>query len=397
MYGRLLSAYQVWHPNIPDSAEDYSITVNYAKTEINTVLSRIWITEEGMYSRYKHLITPKLIYDYVEDQPLVTLADQSKVPFGGGIATRRLVRLEIENVFLAKRRHNERTVKLTRQAFVKMRSENVKPRVIRRLETIHNKEFFSVAQFEKEIDLLFGKTLDRNEKKQLSSFLKRGVNHPSNSQTKRPIREGKSAEVARLTFTQMYDVLKEDSDFQAIGAAPKGTETKPGKPLLPLQTQLSFTPDAGFSLNFFNRYHHQEQRVVEHSLGVKVDLSQYNKASVKFSENEYSYITPYGNKVNATSSFSFSNTHQASDEFSFGFSGTVDLNPDSSFRRRLVSDSIFMNYFPDCWAITVRLNERRDMTKTSGGQEREFVDRTLFVNIKLGGVSLPEQTFPATN
>ena len=78
-----------------------------------------------------------------------------------------------------------------------------------------------------------------------------------------------------------------------------------------------------------------------------------------------------------------------------GKAKTVDLNPASTaFRRRLVSDTVFLSYRPDCWTFNLRLEERVDKTTTSGGQETEYVDRTIFASVILGGVLLPEQTLP---
>ena len=50
------------------------------KAEINTTLSRIFKQESGIFSRFKHLLIPRLQFDYIED---VQQISDSGVPFGG--------------------------------------------------------------------------------------------------------------------------------------------------------------------------------------------------------------------------------------------------------------------------------------------------------------------------
>ncbi len=208
-------------------------------------------------------------------------------------------------------------------------------------------------------------------------------------------REIKSSSLASLNFIQHYDNLKKNPHFRPIGPAISGNETAPGQPLLPLQTRLNFTPGSDFSVNYFNRYHHQKRQVVEYSTSVSFSASKHNNSLVSLRKNEFSYQTPFGVEVNAAHTFGFSNKFETSDELAFGISGTMNLNPDSTdFRRRLTANTFTLDYRPDCWNIRLALTENVDKTITSSGREQEYIDRTLFAYINLGGVDIPEQIQP---
>ena len=58
------------------------------------------------------------------------------------------------------------------------------------------------------------------------------------------------------------------------------------------------------------------------------------------------------------------------------------------------SSTFTLDYRPDCWNIKFALTENVDKTTTSSGKEKEYIDRTLFAYINLGGVVIPEQIFP---
>ena len=121
---------------------------------------------------------------------------------------------------------------------------------------------------------------------------------------------------------------------------------------------------------------------------------QHRNLSSLFPEH-FAYQTPYGNDVANANTFGFSNSFEASDELAFGFSGTVNLDADSyTFRRRLTSSAFTLDYRPDCWNIRLALTESVDKTTTSSGREKEYINRTLYAYINLGGIALPEQILP---
>jgi len=367
--GKQISRYKVRDPDVSGSDDEYGFQVLDAKAEINTTFSRIYTQESGIFSRFKHLIIPRLQYDYIED---VQQISDSGVPFGGTLSTRRLATFRLDNVLLAKRRFYERSVKLTSLSLDRMR-----------------------RIFLEQLGRLTGEKISAQQKASILAYAEKGVIPLLNSQARGQTREGKSSTLASLNFVQHYDVLKKDPYFEPIGPDVKGNETESGQPLLPLRTILNFTPGKAFSINLFNRYHHQKRQVVEYSAGVSVGLSTHNKASVNFRNNEDAYQTPFGNDIAAANTFGFSNSFEASDELAFGFSGTVNLDADSyTFRRRLSSSAFTLDYRPDCWNIRLALTENVGQTLSSSGREQEYIDRTLYAYINLGGISIPEQILP---
>tara|TARA_B100000945_G_scaffold199612_1_gene160487 strand:- start:188 stop:2461 length:2274 start_codon:yes stop_codon:yes gene_type:complete len=217
----------------------------------------------------------------------------------------------------------------------------------------------------------------------------------SKSKTLNKSSQVKSSKLASLNFIQHYDNLKKNPSFQPIGPGVKGSETEPGQPLLPLRTNINYTPGSNFSVSYFNRYHHQRRQIVEYSTKVNFSASEHNNSSVSLRKNEYSYQTPFGTNVDASHTFGFSNKFETSDKLAFGITGTMNLNPDSTaFRRRLTSNSFTLDYRPNCWNIRLALTENVDKTTTSNGLEKEYIDRTLYAYINLGGVEIPEQIQP---
>ncbi len=390
--GKQISRYKVRDPDVSGSDDEYGFQVLDAKAEINTTFSRIYTQESGIFSRFKHLIIPRLQYDYIED---VQQISDSGVPFGGTLSTRRLATFRLDNVLLAKRRFYERSVKLTSLSLDRMRRNQLDPILIRKLEQIIGQEFGSEKLFLEQLGRLTGEKISAQQKASILAYAEKGVIPLLNSQTRGQTREGKSSTLASLNFVQHYDVLKKDPYFEPIGPDVKGNETESGQPLLPLRTILNFTPGKAFSINLFNRYHHQKRQVVEYSAAVSVGLSTHNKASVNFRNNEDAYQTPFGNDIAAANTFGFSNSFEASDELAFGFSGTVNLDADSyTFRRRLSSSAFTLDYRPDCWNIRLALTENVGQTLSSSGREQEYIDRTLYAYINLGGISIPEQILP---
>ena len=390
--GEKHSSYKVHDPDVSGSEDEYGFDILDGKVEINTTLSRTFKTDSGIYSRFKHLIKPRLQYEYIED---VRQTSPSGVPFGGTVSTRRLATFRLENVLLVKRRFFERSVKLTSLSLDRMRRNQLDPVLIRKLALILGQEFASEKIFTEQLVQLFGEKLSAQQIGNILGYAEKGVIPLLNSQAGGQTREGKSHNLASLNFVQHYDFFKKDPYFQPIGPAVKGDETDSDQPLLPLRTIFSFTPGSAFSINLFNRYHHQKRQVIEYSLAVSVGLSAHNKASVNFRNNEEAYQTPYGNDVAAANTFGFSNRFEASDELAFGFSGTVNLDADSyTFRRRLSSSEFTLDYRPDCWNIRLALTENVGTTVSNSGREQEYIDRTLYAYINLGGISIPEQIYP---
>jgi lipopolysaccharide assembly outer membrane protein LptD (OstA) len=390
--GKKYPRYRVSDPDVTGSDDEYGFNILDGKAEINTTLSRTFKTDSGIYSRFKHLIKPRLQYDYIED---VEQESPSGIPFGETVSTRRLATFRLENVLLVKRRFFERSVKLTSLSLDRMRRNQLDPVLIRKLALILGQEFASEKIFTEQLVQLFGENLSSQQIGNILGYAEKGVIPLLNSQAGGQTREGKSHNLASLNFVQYYDFFKKDLYFKPIGPAVKGDETDSDQPLLPLRTIFNFTPGSAFSINLSNRFHHQKKQVVEYSAAVSVGLSTHNKASVNFRNNKFSYQTPFGKAVAAANTFGFSNNIEASDELAFGFSGTVNLDADSyTFRRRLSSSAFTLDYRPDCWNIRLALTEDVGKTLSNSGREEEYIDRTLYTYINLGGISIPEQISP---
>jgi hypothetical protein len=386
-----VSNYRVWSIDTGETSGEYDFNVSLADIALDTVISRTFALDNDLYSRAKHRVTPQLQYEYIED---VSQNFQNELPpFGGTLRTRRLATLRVENLLLVKRRVYEPTLKVSFATLNRLRKEGLDELLLQRLERLKGREFLSESDLESALARLPGSP-DPEVVETILALAERGAPQRTPGVGRRSESEGKAEIWGRLTFSQPYDFLRIHPDFDPVGPTPLGNETEVGQPLLPLKTELSVFPVSGVSVNYLNRYHHQRHRVVEYALGVQVGLSTNNRASVSFRENEVPYTTPYGAEYAATKTFGFSNSHELHEALSAGISGSFDLTPESAFKRRLTENSLFLKYTPDCWNITLRLQEQAATTLTSSGQEVEYVERAIYANIDLGGISLPEQTFP---
>ena len=387
--GRRFSRYQVRNTTQAGSEDEYGFEINEAQAELNTTISRQFVRSSGIFTRLKHQIVPRLQYDFIED---VEQTSSSGVPFGGVVSTRKLATLRIENTLLAKRRYLVKPAALTGRSLNRLRQSRFGPALVQRLDALKDRVYPSEKDLIESIEELLGRKLPSKERDELLTYAERGVVLPGSRITQRPSREGPAWTLASLNFIQHYDLLKQDPDFVSKGPSPKGNETPPGKPLLPLRMEAKVQPGPQLSISYFNRYDHLKRRILEYSANVQVGVSAYNKAMVSFRENEETYEDPYGTEISAGKTFGFGQTVDFSDRLALGYSGTVDLDPQSSeFQRRLSSANVNLDYRPDCWGIRLNLNESRDKTFTSSGNEEEYVERSLLLSIKLGAADLPDQ------
>ena len=387
--GRRFSRYQVRNTTQAGSEDEYGFEINEAQAELNTTISRQFVRSSGIFTRLKHQIVPRLQYDFIED---VEQTSASDIPFGGVVSTRKLATLRIENTLLAKRRYLVKPAALTGRSLNRLKQSRFGPALVQRLEALKDRVYPTEKDLIESIEELLGRKLPTKERDELLTYAERGVVLPGSRITQRPSREGPAWTLASLNFIQHYDLLKQDPDFVSKGPSPKGNETPPGKPLLPLRMEAKVQPGPQLSISYFNRYDHLKRRILEYSANVQVGVSAYNKAMVSFRENEETYEDPYGTEISAGKTFGFGQTVEFSDRLALGYSGTVDLDPQSSeFQRRLSSANVSLDYRPDCWGIRLNLNESRDKTFTSSGNEEEYVERSLLLTIKLGAADLPDQ------
>ena len=151
--GHSISTYDVWSPSASDPSDQYTFQIWTAHVEFNTTLSRIWVSESDLYSRFKHLMTPRVRYDYIEDVPQDSI---SGVPFGGGIATRRLLEMRLDNILLAKRRQYEPSQRFTRRSFLRLQEQEFPETLLLRLQSLQDREFASRSKLQEVLESLCG-------------------------------------------------------------------------------------------------------------------------------------------------------------------------------------------------------------------------------------------------
>jgi len=98
-YGQRISFYDAEVPELPVN-ETFSKSLELVEVEVNTTLTRIWQLQGGTFSRFKHLLTPRLIFDSVAD---VNQDRSIAINFDGAdsLPGRRLIIFRLDNVLLA--------------------------------------------------------------------------------------------------------------------------------------------------------------------------------------------------------------------------------------------------------------------------------------------------------
>ena len=145
--------------------------------------------------------------------------------------------------------------------------------MVQRLDALKDRVYPSEKDLIESIEELLGRKLPTKERDELLTYAERGVVLPGSRITQRPSREGPAWTLASLNFIQHYDLLKQDPDFVSKGPSPKGNETPPGKPLLPLRVEAKVQPGPQLSISYFNRYDHLKRRILEYSANVQVGVS----------------------------------------------------------------------------------------------------------------------------
>lgn len=417
--GKRLSYYQVYNPGDTVFYEDQAVAVasrqrrNFAyeidltDAEVNTTLSRVIIPETGVFSRFKHLITPRLLFEATEDVnqdetrslvlPTVSNPNPDSVDFfdkEDKMPGKQLVIFRLDNLLLAKKYLSERTVTLTENSLKRLKSR-LSENVFKRLEKLTNQHFFSEATFLLELETLLNNKLTPEQERLILSYVQKGV-HRRAENLEESKQESPSWVLSRLHIIQRFNLLRRYKNYDPKGPQIKDQETTEGEPLLPLQIEWNLSPGPEFSLDFFLRYSYQASRIVESKATFKVQMNANNQAQIRFHNNETSYRTPDNVFHEKTNTLSFESVFDASDTLSFGFGGKFNLNVSdkNALRRRLIEDSFFLNYHPKCYVVSLVLKELAERTVTSGGKQKEITDPSIALTISLGQVlPLPQQKF----
>ncbi len=427
-YGRRISNYQVYNPGTlvrfdePGATveekpialqsrenKDFGYGIDLIEAEINTSLSRVWNPQTDVFSKFKHLITPRLLFESIGDVnqtqsrqvifPTLANPDPDGVDFFDKEDQRpgkQLLIFRIDNLLLAKRRLFERRVTLTERSLFRLRARRLSKSIIRRLDGLVDRRFLSERKFLSELEKLFANSITPEQKELILSSLQRGVVNRKVRPSDSSAEEGPSWVLSRLNIIQRFNLLRQDANFDPKGPEIEDQETEPGEPLLPLQIEWNLTPGPQFSVDFFLRYSYQAGRVVESKATFDVRVSPNNRARISFHNNEGAYRTPDDIFHDKTNTLSFSNVFEANDNLSFGFDGKLNLSvsDEDALQRRLIEDSFFLDYHPGCYVISLKFQELAERTTTSAGKQKEIVDPSISLTLTLGQVlPLPEQRF----
>ncbi|MBF0277979.1 MAG: LPS-assembly protein LptD [SAR324 cluster bacterium] len=420
-YGRRLSSYQVYNPSTPvfyqdrelalDSREhrEFSHGIDVAEAEVKTTLSRVIIPESTIFSRFKHLITPRLLFESIGDVnqdktrsvvlPTIRVPNPDPVDFfdkEDSLPGKQLLILRFDNLLLAKKHLLGREVTLTDRSLQLLKNSKLNAKIIKKLEEMINQKFFSENEFFSALTIILGNRLTPEQEKLILSYLQKGVRNRRARAGEEVSRESKSWVFSRLNIIQRFNLLRQDKNYDPKGPGIEDQETAPGEPLLPLNIEWNLTPGPEFSVDFFLRYDYQASRVVESKATFNVQIGPSNQAQIRFHNNETSYRTPDDVFHEKTNTLAFGSVFEAQDDLSFGFNGKLNLNvsDESALRRRLIEDSFFINYHPLCYVVSLIFKEQAEQTVTSGGERKEIIDSSVALTISLGQVlPLPEQTF----
>ena len=419
MFGRSkrLSYYQVHNPGLPvlyadgalalDSREYREIFhgIDIGDAEVNTTFSRVVVSEKGMFSHVKHLITPRLIFEAIADVnqeetrslilPTSRNLDTAPIDFfdrEDRLPGMQLLTLRLDNLFLVKRHSQAGEVTLPEDTIDQLKNR-VSENIYDQLQALVDEKFFSETAFLLQLRTLFSNKLTAKQEELILSYLQKSVRSPHEISVRDSDQESESSIFSRLNIIQRINLLREDKNF-----VPKveDQETQPGEALLPLQIEWQLNPDPRFSIDLFLRYGYRAKRVVESKANFIVRISASNRAQIQFHNNESAYRTPKNVFHDKTNTLSFGSIFEARDDLSFGFSGKLNLNNSDKnvLRRRLIEDSFFIDYHPKCYTISLVFKELVESTISSGGERKEIVDPSISLKISLGEIlPLPRQKF----
>ncbi|MBF0288872.1 MAG: LPS-assembly protein LptD [SAR324 cluster bacterium] len=419
-FGKRLSYYQVNNPGNtvfyedleiamdPRENKEFSHGIDVMEAEIRTTFSRIWTVRNEIFSRFKHLVTPRVLFESSGDvnqdksRPIVlpTLSNPDPDPVDffdkeDSIPGKQLLIFRLDNLLLAKKHLQAREVTLTQRSMKLLKDRQLDHTVLSHLKQMVNQKFLSESEFLSQLTTILERQLTPEQEALILSYTQKGVRRHS-SHRQESSSESSSWVLSRLNLIQRINLFHFDKNYAPKGPLIEDQETEPGESLLPLEVEWSLHPGPRFSVDFFLRYNYQDSRVVESKATFNVRVSPNNQALIRFHNNENSYRTPDDIFHEKTNTLSFGSIFEANDDLSFGFNGKLNLNvsDEEALRRRLFEDALFVNYHPRCYIVRLIFKESAERTVTSGGEVKEIVDPSISLTITLGQVlPLPEQQF----
>ncbi len=422
-YGQRFSQYQVYNRSEdavvfqdntialePFEKKEFGYQIHLFDWEANTQVFKVWQSDGEVFSRFKHLLKPRLRYEWIEDvaqnesrkiktkrfeSPRVKDEEnREKVrdyfDAEDQKAGKRLVILRFDNVLLAKEKSVTPRVELTGYSLQQLRTNGLSEDTLRKLSSLVGRHFLSEFEFLQQMELLLQGQMTQEDKAKILLALERSIVQFNRN---RPSLKVDSWIVGKLNVIQRYNILRQDKDFEPIGPMIEKQETEAGQPLLPLILEGTWKLQENFSVDLTTRYHHQLRRVVESKSVLRVKFNQTDQATVNYHKNEEDYRTPDNEFFAKTNTLGFDNSFALTNEMIIGVSGkfNLDASTQTTLNRRLVEDSISVTWIPDCYTVNVQFKEVVVQEERSG-QDEAFLDQSIILNITLGkAISLPSQ------
>ncbi|HEX7927417.1 MAG TPA: hypothetical protein VF678_07490, partial [bacterium] len=193
-------------------------------------------------------------------------------------------------------------------------------------------------------------------------------------------------EAGTLNFIQRYNVLLEDKNYQPVGPViASRQETNPGEPLLPLIVEGSAVLGP-VQLNSEVHYHYQLRRITETAITVRGPVRTNSALSITYAQNEFAYRTPENVLHPEGTTFTFNSEVPVADQFSAGFNGVLNLAADQApLGRRLQSGLLFVDFHPICYRVRLSYQESLELTQQNG-VDKYFVNRQVALTFDLGSL-----------
>ncbi len=311
---------------VPDPASNTGYSQSEAQVEMRADFSRVYPRTGGPIQAVKHTISPRLLLDTVEDteQPLADSVVRSRV-------SRQLATLRLDNTWLG---------------------QYPRP-VLPPAPVVLQPDLATPAQGNTGGQRFFGPPV---------------------------------GELGGLNFVQRYNLLLQDTNYQPAGPAlSTRQETTPGEPLLPLivQGNMQLGP-VGLSSEL--HYHHQLRRFTESLLTMQGNVRANSSLGISYSQNEFTYRTPEDVLHPEGTTFGFNGEVPVADQWSVGFTGTLNLAASPApLGRRLQDGQMFLDFHPICYRLRLSYQESLELTQENG-KDRFFVNRKAAITFDLGGL-----------
>ncbi len=308
------------------------------QVELRSTFAGVFNREIGPYSAIKHRVTPRLIYDEVEDvrQPLADRLVRARI-------AERLMTFRLDNSFIGH-----------------LRRAPPSPEAIYESSNVATSGRFDLFKIP--------------------------LNQMAPVTAPRDYQQAPVEEFAQINLIQRYNFLEENASPSIVGPAlPAVQETAPGNPLLPAIAQASYTR-GGLGLSYETHYHHQLQRITETIIGMSASLRQFSRLGITYTQNEFSYRTPENKLHPIGNSLGANGEIEVVDATTVGFAGTLDLRDlPAPLGHRLQTSEVFVDFHPICYRIRISVRDSLELTQTNG-VDQYFTSRRVLLTFDLGNV-----------